>query len=89
MYDCANSMSKAFSYQDLRSWGSTMCPKISQGRYVPKSTLGEIGLNGEGLTEVQKVKGLTSVQNSISSFKLFSFNKNQSNLESIKIMVKG
>ena len=66
-----------------------MCPKISQGRYVPKSTLGEIGLNGEGLTEVQKVKGLTSVQNSISSFKLFSFNKNQSNLESIKIMVKG
>ena len=37
----------------------------------------QIGLNGEGLTEVQKVKGLTSVQNSISSFKLFSFNKNQ------------
>ena len=47
------------------------------GRCVPKNTPGQIGLNGEGLTEVQKVKGLTSVQNSISSFKLFSFNKNQ------------
>ena len=46
------------------------------GRCVPKNTPGQIGLNG-GLTEMQKVKGLTSVPNSISSFKLFSFNKNQ------------
>ena len=47
------------------------------GRCVPKNTPGQTWLNGECLTEVQKVKGLTLVQNFISSFKLFSFNKNQ------------
>ena len=78
-------MSKAFSYQDLHMWESTMCPKIPHGRYVPKNTLGKMVLNGEGLTEVQKVEGLTSVKNSISSFRLFSFNKNENLFKNPKI----